>query len=102
MKYWKPWIIPMITEKKITGEIIGRVTWRNCCQGLAPSISAASYSCLGTSSSEARKMIIVWPMPHRPIRTRPGLVQRGSTNHSGSGRCSSPRMRLTGPAGLRM
>ena len=42
VKYWKPRITPMTTAKKITGEIIGRVTCRNRCQGPAPSSSAAS------------------------------------------------------------
>ena len=42
MKYWNPAITPITTEKKITGEIIGSVTWRNRCHAPAPSISAAS------------------------------------------------------------
>ena len=100
MKYRKPLITPMTTEKKITGEIIGRVTWRNRWRGPAPSRSAASYRCLGTSSMAARKMIIDWPTIHIAIRARPGLAQAGSRNHSGSGRCRKPSTALTGPPGL--
>ena len=78
VKYWKPWITPMTTEKKITGEIIGRVTCRNRCQGPAPSRSAASYSWRGTSSRAARNRIMVWPTIHSPSSSSPGLVQAGS------------------------
>ena len=84
----------------MTGVIIGSVMNRNRCNGPAPSMSAASYSCLGTSRSDARKMIIVLPMPHRPSRTRPGLENVGSWNHSGFGTWRKPRMWSIGPAGF--
>ena len=64
MKYWNAWITPITSEKKITGVIIGSVTRRNFCHALAPSMSAASYSCCGTSRRPARKMIIASPTPH--------------------------------------
>ena len=64
-------------------------------------MSAASYSCRGTSSSAARKMIIVFPTPHRPSSTRPGFAHCGSWNHSGCGRCEEAAgSRLIGPAGF--
>ena len=42
MKYWKPAIIPITSEKKMTGEINGSVTCQNRWRPLAPSMSAAS------------------------------------------------------------
>ena len=42
VKYWKVPITPMMTLKKMTGEIIGSVTFRNFCHALAPSSIAAS------------------------------------------------------------
>jgi hypothetical protein len=44
----------MTTVKTITGLIPGIVTWRNCCQRLAPSTAAASYSSLGIAAIAAR------------------------------------------------
>ena len=43
-----------IMEKKITGVIIGIVTYLNCCHEFAPSIDAASYNDRGTSSNPAK------------------------------------------------
>ena len=47
-------LVFMVTTNTITGRSPGRVTLRNCCQRLAPSTLAASYSSLGMSWSPAR------------------------------------------------
>ena len=67
----------------MTGDIIGSVTYRNLCHRPAPSMSAASYRCAGTSRRPARKMIIVCPTPHRPRNTSPHFEVDGSKNQSG-------------------
>jgi hypothetical protein len=68
-----------------------------------PSSDADSYSDRGTSTSAARKMIIVLPTPHSSSNVSAGLDQVGELNHSGPSMpimCSAP---FTGPvAGLRM
>ena len=92
---------PMTTEKKMTGEIMGRVTCRNFCHGPAPSMSAASYSWRGTSRRAARKMIMVSPIAHRLRPTSAGLDHCGLANHSGWGMWRSRRIVLIGPEGLR-
>ena len=65
----------MTTENRITGLIDGSVTQRNRLSAPAPSSSADSYRCLGTSSSDARKMIIVLPIPHSASSTSAGFDQ---------------------------
>src|SRR2546427_6163488 len=102
VKYCSPWITPITTEKRITGVIDGRVTQRRLRRGPAPSRAADSYRCFGTSSTAARKMIIVAPTPQSPSRTSEGFDQLGELNQSGPliPRCLSPM--LTGPvAGFR-
>jgi hypothetical protein len=51
---WSEAIVLMISVKKIAPLIIGTVMLRNCCQALAPSIFAASYSSPGTFRSAAK------------------------------------------------
>ncbi|MNU04812.1 hypothetical protein D3C72_2493850 [compost metagenome] len=51
----------MMKLKKITGVMIGIVTFRNICIFEAPSIAAASYSDCGTFCSAARKITIAEP-----------------------------------------
>jgi len=47
-------IMPVIKVNRITGEIIGNVILKNCWKRVAPSIVAASYSCVGTPCSADR------------------------------------------------
>ena len=94
-------IVPMTTANRITGLIDGSVTQRNRCHGPAPSSAADSYRCFGTSTSAARKMIIVLPMPHSSSSVSAGLDQPATLNHSGPSIPISPSAPLTGPvAGL--
>ena len=74
---------PMISWKKITGEMPGSVMWTNFLIVPAPSISAASYSERGTSCSAARKMIMMPPTPHTPMISRAGFVKSGSVSQFG-------------------
>src|SRR5882724_3945924 len=83
LKYWSPSITPMTTANRITGLIVGSVTYQSRRRAPAPSSSADSYRCLGTSSSAAMKMIIVLPTPHSPSSTSDGFDQDGSWNQSG-------------------
>src|SRR2546421_5890173 len=90
-------IIPVIVENTMTGDSNGNVMCRNRCHAVAPSIEAASYRCVGTSTSAARKMTIVLPMPHSASRVSDGLDQLGSLNHSGPSMPKTLRIRFTGP-----
>jgi hypothetical protein len=94
---------PITTEKRITGLIVGNVTQRSRCNGPAPSSSADSYKCLGTSRMAARKMIMMFPTPHSPSITSEGFDQPGDWNHSGPSIPNCFSRMFTGPvAGLRM
>src|SRR3954447_1749942 len=102
VKVWNPSITPITKVKKITGEIIGSVTCRHLWYREAPSMSAASYSCRGTSRSPARKITIASPIPHSPMIKIAGLDHVGLSNHSGVFFMPRPdRIWLIGPiAGL--
>ncbi len=76
-------MIPVIAVNSSTGEMVGKVTCRNRCHGPAPSIAAASYRLIGTSSNAARKITMVLPMPHMARSVSDGLDQLGELNHSG-------------------
>src|SRR5262245_40209370 len=98
-------ISPTTRLKKTVGESIGSVTLRNPCQALAPSISDASYSSVGTPCSPARKMIIVLPpiAPHRLMRMSPGLDQAGEPSQPGPTIPTAKSRLLSGPKlGLRI
>ena len=56
----------------MTGESIGKVTWRSVARLPAPSMRAASYSSVGMPRMPARLMMIAAPMPQMPMNTRPG------------------------------
>ena len=58
---WKACTVCMIRLKKITGVMSGIVMRKNCCHFDAPSISAASYSEVGTFCSAARKITMAEP-----------------------------------------
>ena len=91
-----------MTEKRITGLIVGSVTQRRRRNGPAPSSSADSYRCCGTSRTAARKMTIMFPTAHVASRTSDGLAQVGELNQSGPLMPTFPRTVLTGPvAGLK-
>src|ERR1043165_4182283 len=93
---------PVTTANMMIGEMFGSVTYRNRCQGVAPSSSAASYCSLGTSSSAAMKITIRSPMPHSASIVRAGFDQLGSLNQPGAGMPIFSSMELTGPVpGLR-
>ena len=101
MKYCRPSITPITTANRITGEIAGSVTCRNRCSVPAPSISAASYSWRGTSSTAARKITITLPTAHIASRTSDGFAHSGDWNQFGPLMPNTPRPLLTGPvAGL--
>src|SRR6185437_14017532 len=67
----------------MTGWIAGSVTKRNRLTGPAPSSIAASICSFGTSSSDAKKITTVFPMPHRESRVSEGLNQVGELNQPG-------------------
>src|SRR5262252_6693675 len=72
--------------------IIGKVTWINCCQALAPSILAASYSCSGTDLSAARYMMRKNGAPYHTLtRITEKRAQYGSLSQ-GMSLPPSPRM----------
>ena len=73
------------------------VTQRNRFSAPAPSSSADSYRCLGTSSSDARKMIIVLPIPHSASSTSAGFDHDGELNQSGPSIPTLPSSVFTGP-----
>ena len=101
MKYCSAWITPITTAKRITGLIVGSVTQRSRWNALAPSSSADSCRCLGTSRIAARKMIIMLPTPHIASSVSDGFDQPGALNQSGPSIPSFSRPMLTGPvAGL--
>ena len=54
VKVWKEPMTPVIKVNRITGEIIGMVMCQKRRNLLAPSIVAASYSCVGTPWSAER------------------------------------------------
>src|SRR4029079_5718613 len=87
----------MTTENRITGLIDGSVTQRKRWNAPAPASAAASYRGFGTSSSDARKMIIVLPIPQRASSTSPGFDQLGELNQSGPSIPTLPSSVLTGP-----
>ena len=101
MKYCSASITPNTTANRITGLIVGSVTKRSRCSAPAPSSSADSYRCRGTSSTAARKMIIVLPMPQSASSVSDGFDHCGESNQSGPWIPTFSRIVLTGPvAGL--
>ena len=64
-------------ENRITGLMLGRVTYHSRRSAPAPSSSAASWRCLGTSRIAARKITIALPIPHRLSSVSDGLAQCG-------------------------
>ena len=56
------------------GVIIGSVMFRNLAQPPAPSISADSYSSIGTPRSPARNTSANWPAPSWAIMTSASFV----------------------------
>ena len=102
MKYCSPSITPITTANRITGLIVGSVTKRSRERGPAPSSSADSYRCFGTSITAARKMIIVLPMPQIASSVSEGFDHSGESNQSGPWIPTLPRIVFTGPvAGFR-
>ena len=67
----------MIMMKKVTLESCGQVMFQNRCHGLAPSMSAASYSSCGTPERPARYSSILFEpiAPQNPISSKEGLAQ---------------------------
>jgi len=90
--------MPMTRLKKITGEIIGRVTNQSLGNGPAPSIMAASYSSVGTPCSAARYRTMPPPTPHILMTMKAGSAQVRSKSQAGPGIPTSARMRLMTPA----
>lgn len=90
-----------VTRENIsTGAMVGSVMLLNCRHAPAPSMAAASYMCLGTSSRAARKITMVLPQPHTASAVRLGLDHEGSPNQSGPAIPTHDRIWLTGPTGL--
>src|SRR4029079_9803289 len=66
--------------------IIGSVTYQIFCHQLAPSISAASYSCSGTDLSAARYMIRKNGAPYQTFtRITENRAQFGAPSHATDG-----------------
>ena len=63
--------------------MLGSVTCHSRRSAPAPSISAASWRCFGTSRIAARKITIALPIPQRLSKVSDGLDQCGESNHSG-------------------
>jgi hypothetical protein len=97
VKYCIVAMIPVIVVNTMTGDSVGRVTWRNRCHALAPSSDAASSRLTGTSPSAARKITMVFPMPHKASRVSEGFDQVGSLNHPGPSMPNFLSSVFTGP-----
>ena len=66
----KSWVAPIVettTVKRIVGRSAGTVTWRNCCQRLAPSSAAASYRSLRDRlhRGQVDQRVVAGPPPDR-------------------------------------
>src|ERR1044071_1195795 len=88
-----------ISEKSTVMEmmlrIIGSVTYQIFCHQLAPSISAASYSCSGTDLSAARYMIRKNGAPYQTLtRITENRAQYGSLSQGTDSRPSLMRTQL--------
>ena len=85
---WKNPIMVMTPINKVVGASIGIVMDLNCCQQLAPSIRAASYSCSGMFCNPAIKIIMLYPKFFQTdIRIMAGMAHWGSPSQS---MCSIP------------
>src|SRR5262249_30997564 len=90
-------MIPITRLNRTTGEISGRVTWRNWAQLPPPSIWAASYRLLGTDWSPARKITTTLPIVQVLIRISDGLERFGSQTQLRRGRPNVVRTMLNRP-----
>ncbi len=91
-------ITPSSTTVEETVRSPGRVTWRNRCQAVAPSISAASYSSAGIDWRPPSSEIIMNGTPTQVLtRTAAAFWASGSSSQPGSGRCSAESRPLTAP-----